>query len=167
MEQFKEYWQITKTWHFLYPILGLIGLLYSSYKLVKAILGDTSTVLVVSVCLFLTYLLTRICLFLFKKLEKKWIVAQRWELIRIFIVFAITGSSSVLIGRPIIELLGITKENLNPILYYVLFVGISLVFYQILLVAFGWIFGQFTFFWEFEKKMLRRLGLGFILGKNS
>ena len=34
--------------------------------------------------------------------------------------------------------------------------------YQILLVAFGWLFGQFKFFWNMEKKMLRRLGLGFL-----
>jgi hypothetical protein len=27
-------------------------------------------------------------------------------------------------------------------------------------VTFGWLFGQFNFFWEFEKKMLKRFGLG-------
>ncbi|HCO85018.1 MAG TPA: diacylglyceryl transferase, partial [Arenibacter sp.] len=35
--------------------------------------------------------------------------------------------------------------------------------YQFLLVIYGWLFGQFKFFWEFEKKMLSRMGLGFIL----
>lgn len=167
MKKFKEYWQITKTWHFLFPVLGIIGLLYSSFKLAKLALGDTSLILIASVVLFLTYALTRLCLAIFKKLEHKWVVEQRWELIRIFIVFAITGSSSVLVGRPIIKLLGITKENLNPVLYYMLFVVISLIFYQILLVAFGWLFGQFSFFWQFEKKMLRRFGLGFLFSKNS
>jgi hypothetical protein len=93
-------------------------------------------------------------------LENKWIVEQRWEIIRIFIVFAITGSSSLFIGRPIIYAIGITKENLNPFLYWILFIIIGLVFYQILLVTFGWLFGQFKFFWEFEKKMLKRFGLG-------
>ena len=34
--------------------------------------------------------------------------------------------------------------------------------YQVLLVSFGFIFGQFSFFWAFEKKMLRSCGLGFI-----
>ena len=86
-------------------------------------------------------------------------------MIRIFIVFAVTGSSSVVVGRPIIKLLGITRENLNPFIYWILFIAISLVFYQILLVLFGWISGQFLFFWEFEKKMLRRFGLGFLLKK--
>ncbi|MGB5647230.1 MAG: DUF6787 family protein, partial [Muriicola sp.] len=31
------------------------------------------------------------------------------------------------------------------------------------LVLFGWLFGQFRFFWNFEKKMLHRIGLGFLL----
>jgi hypothetical protein len=80
-------------------------------------------------------------------------------------VFAITGSSSVVIGRPVIKLIGITQENLHPFLYWILFVTISLVFYQILLVLLGWVFGQFQFFWNFEKKMLRRFGFGKLLDK--
>lgn len=167
MQKFKEHWQITKNWQLLFPVLGIIGLLYSSYKLTKILIGDTSIFLVASVVLFLTYVLTRICLFIFKKLENKWIVDQRWEIIRIFIVFAITGSSSVLVGRPIIKLLGVSKENMGAMLYYSLFIIISLIFYQILLVAFGWLFGQFKFFWKFEKKMLSRFGLGFLFNKNS
>ena len=78
-------------------------------------------------------------------------------------MFAITGSSSLFVGRPIIKALGITKENLNIVVYYILFTIIALIFYQILLVTFGWLFGQFKFFWEFEKKMLRRFGLGRLL----
>jgi hypothetical protein len=33
----------------------------------------------------------------------------------------------------------------------------------VLLVFMGWLFGEFRFFWEFEKKMLRRTGLGFLI----
>jgi len=104
--------------------------------------------------------LLKIVMLAISKLESKWIVNQRWELIRIFIVFAITGSSSVLVGRPIIKWLGITQENLYPVFYWILFMTISLFFYQVLLVLIGWIFGQFQFFWNFEKKMIRRFGLG-------
>ena len=87
-------------------------------------------------------------------------MTYRWELITIFIVFALTGSSSVFVGRPLIKFIGITKENLNPFIYWFLYIIIGLIFYQILLVCFGWLFGQFKFFWNFEKKMLRRFGLG-------
>lgn len=167
MRKFKEHWQITKNWQLLFPAFGLLGLLYSSLKLVKLLMGDSNPFLVASIALFLTYLLVKFCLFIFKKLEDKWAVKQRWEIIRIFIIFAITGSSSVLIGRPFILLLGISKENLHPIIYYILFIFISLIFYQVLLVFFGWLLGQFKFFWEFEKKMLSRFGLGAFFKNNS
>jgi hypothetical protein len=65
----------------------------------------------------------------------------------------------VFVGRPFIKLLGVSKDNLHISVYYALFIVISLVFYQILLLFWGWILGQFDFFWKFEKKMLKRLGL--------
>ena len=86
-------------------------------------------------------------------------VNYKWEMIRIFIVFALTGSASVFIGRPIIKLLGVTPDNLG-MAYWGLNIAMCIIFYQILLVFFGWLLGQFVFFWEFEKKMLRRFGFG-------
>jgi hypothetical protein len=162
MEKFKTLWQITKNWQLLFPFLGIVGLVYSGYRIALIFIKEDSLFLMVSVTLFLSFLFLKVCLFFIKKLEGKWVVQQRWEMIRIFIVFAITGSSSAFIGRPIFRLMGISKENLNPFLYYLLFIVISLVFYQMLLVLFGWLFGQFRFFWEFEKKMLSRMGLGFL-----
>jgi len=162
MQNFKERWQIQQNWQLIFPLLGIVGLLYSSFKLAKIFTGDANLFLIASVTLVITYALLKLTLFFFKKLEHKWIVDYKWEMIRIFIVFAITGSSSVIVGRPIIKLLGITLENLNPFLYWFLFIFVSLVFYQILLVVYGWLLGQFKFFWEFEKKMLGRFGLGFL-----
>jgi len=162
MKEFKRKWQIEYNWQLIFPLLGIIGIVYSALKIAKRLIQSDNLFLITSISLVLSYILIRLCLFIFKKLENKWLVTYRWEMIRIFIVFAITGSSSVLVGRPIIDLLGITKENLSPWLYWILFVIISLIFYQILLVAFGWLFGQFQFFWNFEKKMLERFGLGFL-----
>ena len=159
MKKFKKNWQIQKNWQLIFPLIGIIGLIYSAYKLAFLIITEFHIVFTPLITLVLFYLLLKFFLFLFKLLEKKWIITYRWEIIRIFIVFAITGSSSVLIGKPIIALLGITKENLNPFVYWFLYIIIGLIFYQILLVFFGWLFGQFQFFWEFEKKMLRRFGL--------
>jgi hypothetical protein len=160
LKAFIKNWDIQQNWQLLFPLLGVLGLAYSCFKLALVITKTyhiTSTI-ILGVILFVAFL--KFVLFIFKKLENKWIVEQRWEIIRIFIVFAITGSSSLFIGRPIIYAIGITKENLNPFLYWILFIIIGLVFYQILLVTFGWLFGQFKFFWEFEKKMLKRFGLG-------
>ncbi len=160
LKDFKARWEIQEDWQLLFPLLGIIGLGYSVFKLASVILPSVSIIITIAIAALLFFLLLKLILFIFKKLEHKWVVTYRWEMIRIFIVFALTGSSSVYVGRPIIKLIGITKENLNPLLYWVLFIIIGLIFYQILLVFFGWLFGQFKFFWDFEKKMLRRFGLG-------
>ncbi|RKE95272.1 DUF6787 family protein [Ichthyenterobacterium magnum] len=159
MKSFKERWEIKHNWQLMFPIIGCIILVYSAYKLAKTITHSYNIVLTIITTALIFFILLKFFLFLFKKLENKWVVNQRWEMIRIFMVFAITGSSSVFVGRPIIKLLGITKENLNIVVYWFLYIIIGLIFYQILLVSFGWLFGHFKFFWEFEKKMLKRFGL--------
>ena len=160
MKKFKERWEIQQNWQLIFPIIGILALLYSSYKLTGLFRKEYHLGATIAFTLLISFFLLRFFLFLFKKLENKWILKYKWEMIRVFIVFAITGSSSVFIGKPIIKLIGITKENLNIFVYWFLYIIIGLIFYQILLVTFGWLFGQFQFFWEFEKKMLRRFGLG-------
>lgn len=159
MKKFKALWEIQQNWQLLFPVLGLIGLIYSAFKLSRLLLNTENIFLLGSVTIAITYALLRFTLFLFKKLENKWIVDYKWEMIRIFIVFAITGSSSVFLGKFLTNLLGITKENLNPISFWIIYIIFGLVLYQLLLVCFGWLFGQFDFFWKFEKKMLNRFGI--------
>lgn len=160
MEDFKKRWEITKNWQLFFPLVGLLGLFYSSYKIVSVLKSELHVALKLTISILITSILLKLTLLIFKKLEKNWVVKQRWEIIRIFIVFAITGSSSLFIGRPFIKFIGITKENLNIFVYWFLYSIIGLIFYQILLVTFGYLLGQGKFFWEFEKKMLRRFGLG-------
>ncbi len=159
MQKFKQRWEIQQNWQLIFPVLGLLGLLYSSYKLSFIFSKNYNIYITIFVTIIISFLLLKLTLFLFKKLKKKWTLTYRWEMIRVFIVFAITGSSSVFIGRPFIKFIGITKDNLNPFVYWILYIIIGLIFYQILLVCIGWFFGQFQFFWNFEKKMLRRFGL--------
>lgn len=159
MEKFKTYWEIKHNWQLLFPFFGLAILGYSAFKISNSLFGHYGLLLTIVTSLLLFFLLLKFILIIFKKLENKWVLDYKWEMIRVFMVFAITGSSSLFVGRPIIAMMGITKENLNPILYWFLFLIIGLIFYQILLVSFGWLFGQFKFFWEFEKKMLSRFGL--------
>ena len=160
LKDFKSRWEITENWQLLFPLLGIIGLAYSAYKIALALTNPFPIYVTLLLAILGYWVILKLTLFIFKKLEGKWIVNYRWEMIRIFIVFAITGSSSVFVGRPFMKLIGITKENLNPVIYWVLFIIIGLIFYQILLVFFGWLFGQGKFFWDFEKKMLKRFGLG-------
>ena len=159
MEKFKKRWQIQHNWELVFPVLGVLILLYLSYKFAHAIGDDFHIVFTLLFTLIFYVILLKFCLWCFKKLEDKWIITFRWEMIRIFLVFAITGSTSAFISKPLMALVGITKENLNSIAYWLLYAIIGLIFYQILLVCLGWVFGQFQFFWEFEKKILRRIGL--------
>ena len=91
-------------------------------------------------------------------LKERWGITSNWQIFIILFVFSITGSSSLFVAKPIIKFIGITKENLNTTVYWILYVLISFIFYQIMLVFFGWLFGQFKFFWNMEKKMLSRMG---------
>jgi|TARA_B110000967_G_C18837009_1_gene537295 hypothetical protein len=159
MNTFKTTWEIKHNWQLLFPFLGILFLISSSLK-VTSLFPISELYITIPVSLVIYYILLKIVLFAIAKLESKWVVDYRWELIRIFIVFAITGSSSVVVGRPFIKLLGITQDNLHPLFYWILFITVSLFFYQVLLVLFGWVFGQFQFFWDFEKKMIRRFGFG-------
>ncbi len=167
LETFKSRWEIQKNWQLLFPVRRLIGLGYSAYKLSLLFTKSYSIFITIGLAFLFFYILLKLTLFIFKKLEHKWILDHKWEMIRVFIVFAITGSSSMFIGRPIMKLIGITKENLHPSLYWILYILIGFIFYQILLVLIGWIFGQYQFFWDFEKKMLRRMKLGFIFGNEK
>jgi hypothetical protein len=90
------------------------------------------------------------------RLKEKWQISSNLQLAIIFIVFAITGSTASKIAAPVVHFFGIYSET-NPILYWPLRIILIFPLYQVLLVLFGWIFGQFKFFWSFEKKMLKRL----------
>ena len=90
-----------------------------------------------------------------EKLKERWGLTSNRQLVVILLVFAITGSTAAKLAAPVTAMLGITPQHEWPARILFLFP-----IYQVLLVVIGWIFGQFEFFWAFEKKMLSRLGLG-------
>ena len=97
-----------------------------------------------------------------KRLKKRWGIDTNWQLIIIFLVFSITGSAATKIAGPVTETIGITKD-LGWYFYWPARILIIFPLYQAFLVIFGWLFGQYAFFWNFEKKMIRRMRLGFLL----
>ena len=132
MKKLKERWEIFKNWQLIFPFLGIIGLGYSSFRLSSLFLSEQHIAFNIVLSTVIFFVLLKLVLFIFKKLENKWKVTYRWELISIFLVFAITGSSSVYIGKPIIKFIGITKENLPSFAYWTLYILIGFVFYQFL-----------------------------------
>lgn len=97
-----------------------------------------------------------------EKLKKRWGIDSNFQIVIIFIVFAVTGSVAAKLAAPVTEFIGLDRETTNAWLYWLVRILLIFPIYQFLLVAFGWLFGQFDFFWNFEKKMLNRLGLGFM-----
>jgi hypothetical protein len=91
------------------------------------------------------------------KLKERWGITSNFQIFIILLVFSITGSTSLYVSRPLIKWLNIHPERFSPVLYWILYILVSLVAYQFLLLFFGWIFGQFHFFHGIVKKMLRRL----------
>lgn len=101
------------------------------------------------------------------KLKKRWGIASNFQLIMIFIVFAINGSLSAKISAFVLDKLDITKENTNIFLYYIILLVIVFPLYPFMLMFFGWIFRQSSFFTPFSKKMIRSMGLGFMLNEKK
>ena len=93
-----------------------------------------------------------------EKLKKRWGLTSNWQVFVILLVFSITGYTSLIVAKPILNLIGLDQATTNPWVYRPLRILLVFPFYQVLIVFYGWIFGQFTFFWAFEKKMLSRIG---------
>ena len=92
------------------------------------------------------------------KLIKIFKVKDYNQLIIIFIVFGITGSLSVVLGKYV--LINIFGESfLNNDFYWFLRLILIFPIYQILLIIVGALFGQFRYFWEIEKKILIKMKL--------
>lgn len=170
MEKIKTRWDITKNWQFFFPIFGVVLILLTSYTIARRFLhifALNNTILewffTIGIMVILYFIMVRFFLWCFKKLANKWPVGQRWEMIAIFIVFAITGSISGKLAGPFTEFVGIQKGNVSGWIFWTIRILLIFPIYQVLLVFFGWLFGQFRFFWNFEKKMLKRMGLGFLL----
>ena len=93
-----------------------------------------------------------------KKLKEKWGITSNFQIIIILFVFSVTGSLSLLVAKPLLDFIGLDKATLSPWIFWPIRILIIFPIYQILIVIIGALFGQFQFFWNFEKKMLARLG---------
>jgi formyltetrahydrofolate-dependent phosphoribosylglycinamide formyltransferase len=92
---------------------------------------------------------------MFKRMQEKWGVSVRQFWI-IFIAFGLTGTTTAIITRYITGWLGF-DEYTHWGWKVLLRVGMLLFGYQILLLAYGALLGQWAFFWKYEKKLLQKL----------
>ena len=90
----------------------------------------------------------------FKKLQDRWGVSATRVLL-ILLVFALTGTTVLFIKSPILNF--IVGENEKTWVHSVIYFILILPIYNIILLMYGTLFGQFKFFWEFEKKFFNRI----------
>jgi hypothetical protein len=88
----------------------------------------------------------------------RWKLKSLWQVVLVLVVFACTGTTVLYLKAPLFWLLGITEKT-SVVWRTVIYIVAILPAYQVLLLMYGFLFGQFQFFWDFEKKMLRRMRL--------
>jgi len=89
-----------------------------------------------------------------ERLKIKWGITSNLQMVIIFIVFAITGSASLWVAKPVLNMIGITDE-MNPWIRVPLRIIMILPVYQVMLLVIGSIFGQYRFFLNLQKKWWR------------
>ncbi len=98
-----------------------------------------------------------------RRLQSKWQLKSLTQVLLVLLVFACTGTTILLIKNPILGFFGIERGGgfINTLAYLLLVLPL----YQIMLLIYGFIFGQFRFFWEKEKQLVKRIGGIFIRKK--
>lgn len=94
------------------------------------------------------------------RLKEKWGLQSLLQVVAVLVVFSLTGSTVVLIRKFLFDAIGFDASTpfwLKTVTY-LLFI---MPFYQVLLLAYGFLLGQFSFFWEKEKKLARRIAKAF------
>ena len=93
------------------------------------------------------------------KLKTRWGINSNLQILKIFIVFGITGSTAAWISEPICNFFGINTDNLNILIYWLARIILITVVYQFILIFVALLFGEFKFFWRFVKKFINLFGL--------
>jgi hypothetical protein len=88
---------------------------------------------------------------MFERLQQKWKV-NGIQLFLILCVFALTGTATAFITRQITVWLQLPASSAW---YWIVKLAVLVFGYQLLILIVALPFGQFRFFWNYEKKILR------------
>jgi hypothetical protein len=89
------------------------------------------------------------------RLSERWGVPVSRVLI-ILAVFACTGFTVMLLKRPLLAWAS-GSDGEPSLLFSILYYVLILPFYNLVLLVYGALLGQFSFFWAFEKRFFGRL----------
>ena len=91
-----------------------------------------------------------------QKLKKRWGIQSDWQVAIILLVFSLTGFTFLFISPYIDELFGLSDED--PLwLKILVFVVVTLPVYNVLLIIWGTLLGQYRFFKNFIIKFFSRI----------
>lgn len=90
-----------------------------------------------------------------ERLKQRWKLESVFQVVVVLAVFACTGFTVLFIKKPVLHFL-VGKQGdstLASVFYYLLILPL----YNVILLGYGFLFGQFSFFWEFEKRFFHRI----------
>lgn len=91
-----------------------------------------------------------------QKLQQRWKVKSVWQVLAILVVFACTGFTILFLKKFIYNVLNINEQT--PTWQRIItWIVLILPLYNVLLLIYGFIFGQFGFFWLFVNRLFGRL----------
>jgi hypothetical protein len=94
------------------------------------------------------------------KLRQKWELKSLFQVVMVLIVFSLTGMTVVLVRPLLFDLFGYTDQT--PIwLKVITYLLLVFPMYQVLILLYGAVLGQFSFFWEKEKKLFQLISRPF------
>lgn len=91
-----------------------------------------------------------------EKLKNKWQLKSIFQVVSVLCVFSLTGSTILFIRPLFFEMIGLSDGTSWPLMVAIYAVFI-LPMYQLLLLGYGWIFGQQTFFIQKAKRLFNKL----------
>lgn len=89
------------------------------------------------------------------KLKSKWQLKSGCQVVIVLVVFACTGFTVLFLKRPIVAFF--TADGEQNVWFSVAYYILILPVYNVILLCYGFLFGQFRFFWEFEKRTYHRI----------
>lgn len=89
-----------------------------------------------------------------ERLKNKWGLSSMWQVVLVLLTFSLAGSSVVFLKQWYFGALGFDEQTAFWLkaIAYLLFIFPT---YQVLILAYGTLLGQFHFFWEKEKRLVR------------
>ena len=92
-----------------------------------------------------------------KKIRNFFKVDSNYQLLIINVVFAVTGTTALFATDYLLDFFSINYENYGASIYWLSRIIFIIPVYQVLLIIYGTIFGEFSYFWKMEKKTLCKI----------